>query len=82
MCKEKEFGKYKGIYRKFNRGSVEVEAAAVNVNMSVQCTSKLCLSLGKLQMEYVDIPTLTNDSKGRLEKNTLISVYFNLIIMI
>ncbi|CAM4636273.1 unnamed protein product [Leuciscus chuanchicus] len=65
VCKEKEFGKYKGIYINSIDGSVEVGAAAVNLNMNGQGTSKLCLSLGKLQTEYVDIPTLMNDSKGR-----------------
>lgn len=83
MCKEKEFGKYKGLYINSVEGSVEVGASAVYLNMNGQDTTKLCLSLGKLQTEYVDIPALMNDSKGRLEKNTLIciSFYFHLIIM-
>jgi len=80
---EKEFVKYNGIYKKSRDGSVEVGAAAVNLNFNGQDKTKLCLSLGKLQTEYVNIPELTKESKGRLEKNTLIciSFYFTLIIM-
>lgn len=74
MCKEKELGKFEVIYTNFIDASVDVGAAAVNLNMKGQGTSKLCISLGKLQTEYVDIPTLMNDSKGRLEKNTLICI--------
>lgn len=65
VCKEKEFGKYKGLYINSVEGSVEVGASAVYLNMNGQDTTKLCLSLGKLQTEYVDIPALMNDSKGR-----------------
>ncbi|KAK7139195.1 hypothetical protein R3I93_016355 [Phoxinus phoxinus] len=65
VCKKKEFGKYEGKYIKSKAGSVEVGAAGGNVNMNGEGTSKLSLSLGKLQTEYVDVPKLMNDSKGR-----------------
>ncbi|XP_048058254.1 gasdermin-E isoform X2 [Megalobrama amblycephala] len=65
VCEEDEFVKYKGTHKSTRSGSVELGGAAVSLNMNGQGMSQLHLSLGKLQKEYVDIPTLVNDSKGR-----------------
>ncbi|XP_067267274.1 gasdermin-E [Chanodichthys erythropterus] len=65
VCVEEEFVKYKGTHRSNRSGSVELGGAAVSLNMNGQGISQLHLSIGTLQKEYVDVPTLVNDSKGR-----------------
>lgn len=57
--------------RKELAGSAEVGCPDVNLNLIGQSISKLNLCLGTLQKEYLDIPKLLNDSRGRLE-NTII----------
>lgn len=65
---------YKGTHKYTRSGSVELAGAAVSLNMNGQGTSHLHLSLGKLKKEYLDIPTLVKDSKGRLGKKSLIGI--------
>ncbi|XP_067281003.1 gasdermin-E [Pseudorasbora parva] len=62
---KKESVKYKGTYMNCIAASIEMGMDAVSLNINGQGSSKLCSSLGKLQMEYVDIPKLINDSRGR-----------------
>lgn len=64
-CKKEVFVKYVETDRKELAGSAEVGCPDVNLNLIGQSISKLNLCLGTLQKEYLDIPKLLNDSRGR-----------------
>ncbi len=72
VCEEEELVKFEGEYRNSVSGSVEVGSSTICLYASGQGTSKLCLSLGTLKKEAVDIPKLLKLTRGRSEKNNLI----------
>ncbi|XP_056335053.1 gasdermin-E [Danio aesculapii] len=64
-CKKEEFVKYNETNRKDLVGSAEVGGPDVTLNLNGRSISKLYLYLGTLQKEYLDIPKLLNDTRGR-----------------
>ncbi|XP_051992287.1 gasdermin-E-like [Xyrauchen texanus] len=64
VCEETDLVKYQGIYTNIVSGSLEVVGGNVTLNASGRGTSKLCLSLGTLRKEEVNIPQLLKDSRG------------------
>ncbi|XP_043073854.1 gasdermin-E isoform X2 [Puntigrus tetrazona] len=65
VCEEEEFVKFEGEYKNSVAGAVEVAGSTICINANGQGTSKLCLSLGMLKKEAVDIPKLLNLTNGR-----------------
>ncbi len=72
MCEEEELVKFEGEYNISVSGSVEVGRSAVCLNANGQGTKQICLTLGTLKKEAVDIPKLLKLTGGRSEKNYLI----------
>ncbi len=72
MCEEEEFVKFEGEYKISVTGTVEVGNKAACLKANGQGTLNLCLSLGMLKKEAVDIPNLLKLTRGRSEKNNLI----------
>ncbi len=72
MCEEEELLNFEGVYGNSVAGTVEVGNPAACLKANGQGTSNLCLSLGPLKKETVDIPKLLKLTRGRSEKNNLI----------
>lgn len=63
--KKEEFVKYMETNRNVLGGSVDVSGPDVTLNLNGRSISNLYLRLGRLQKEYLDIPKLLNDTRGR-----------------
>ncbi|KAF4100565.1 gasdermin-E [Onychostoma macrolepis] len=74
VCEEEELVNFEGEYRNTVAGTVEMGGSTVCLNANGEGTSKLCLSLGKLKKEAVDIPKLLKLTRGR--KLDLTSSFF------